>query len=283
MSLSGKTYFLTGPTSGIGRATAESLGARGANLVLAARSPEKAAALIAALKEKSPQAEFRFLQIDLSDLKSVRRAAEEYLASGRPLDVLINNAGLAGVQGLTRDGFELTVGTNHLGPFLLTEKLLPLLQKSAEGRVINVASRAHSRVRGLSFDKYRRPAASKLETLKRYGQSKLMNVIHARELGRQLAGTSVTTYAVHPGVVASEIWRALPAPLDALLKLFMITNEEGARTSLYCATEPSLRAQTGRYYDKCREVPANRVADDPELTRRLFAWSQESIRSALAS
>ncbi len=112
-----------------------------------------------------------------------------------------------------------------------------------------------------------------------YGTSKLMNVLHAKELARRLAGTRITTYALHPGVVASEIWRELPRLVQWVMKQFMISNEEGARTSLYCATAPELSTSSGRYYDKCREVQPSRLALDAALARELYDRTEAAIQS----
>src|SRR4051794_26411560 len=128
--LQGRTFLVTGANSGIGRALAEALAARGGRVVLAARSAERTVPLVDAIRQQHPGADARFLQLDLADLSSVRRAAESFLATGQPLDVLVNNAGVAGTRGLSSDGFDLTYATNHIGPFLLTNLLLPALRRS---------------------------------------------------------------------------------------------------------------------------------------------------------
>jgi NAD(P)-dependent dehydrogenase (short-subunit alcohol dehydrogenase family) len=110
-----------------------------------------------------------------------------------------------------------------------------------------------------------------------YAVSKLMNVLHAKELGRRLAGTRVTTYALHPGGVASNIWRSLPRPAQWLIKLFLVSNEEGARTPLYCAAAPELATATGRYYDKCREVPCSPLGNDDALAKELWVRTEAAI------
>jgi retinol dehydrogenase-12 len=277
--LAGRTFFITGATSGIGRSTAQALAARAANVIIGARSEERAGSFIDELRRLYPRAELPFVPIDLASLASVRRAAGMVLAFGRPLDVLINNAGRAGRDGTTSDGFDLTIGTNHLGPFLLTELLLPSLREATQGRIVNVASQAHFRVKRLDWGALARPpeihgfAAT-------YGTSKLMNVLHAKELARRLADTRITTYSLHPGVVASEIWREMPRLVQWVMKQFMISNDEGARTSLYCATAPELSTSSGRYYDKCREVRPSRLAMDESLARDLYVRSDAAIRSA---
>src|SRR2546430_8582800 len=204
-----RTFFVTGANSGIGRALVEALAARGGRVVLATRSEERTRPVLSAIQRRYPAARPHWVSLDVSDLGSVRRAAEAYLASGQPIDVLVNNAGIAGTRALSNDGFDLTYATNHIGPFLLTSLLLPRLRESPQGRVVNVASAAHMTVRQIDWSGLERRATPRRSGYRDYGVTKLMNVLHARELARRLAGTRVTTYALHPGVVASNIWRAL--------------------------------------------------------------------------
>jgi len=263
--LQGRTFFVTGANSGIGRATAEALAARGGRVVLAARSEERTRPVLDAIRGRHPAREPRFVKIDLSDLTSIRRAVEVFLASGHPIDVLVNNAGIAGTRALSRDGFDLTYATNHIGPFVLTNLLLSRLLESSQGRIVNVASVGHMTVKRMDWSGLERRTTPKRSGFPEYAVTKLLNVLHAKELARRLDGTRVTTCALHPGGVASNIWRAIPQPVQWFMKLFMLSNEEGARTPLYCATAPELATVTGRYYDKCREVPPNPLANDEAL------------------
>lgn len=278
--LQGRTFFVTGANSGIGRALAEALAARGGSVVLASRSAERTLPVVDAIRQQHPGADARFLQVDVSDLHSVRHAAQSFLASGQPLDVLVNNAGVGGTRGLSADGFDLTYATNHIGPFLLTNLLLPVLHQAPQGRVVNVSSIAHKSAKGIDWSVLERRTEPKRSAFGDYAVTKLMNILHAKELARRLAGTSVTTYAVHPGGVASNIWRSVPQPFQWLLKLFLISNEEGARTPLYCATAPELSAISGRYYDKCREVPPAPLANDAALARELWTRTEAAIAAA---
>jgi retinol dehydrogenase 12 len=210
-------------------------------------------------------------------LVSVRRCAREFLALDEPLHVLINNAGVAGRRGLTTDGFELAFGVNHVGHFALTAALLDRLAACAPARVVTVASDAHYRARGVDFEAVRRRTAS-FTGFPEYAVSKLANVLFSAELSRRVADRGITTYAVHPGVVASDIWRRVPWPARPLMKLRMLSPEDGARTSLFCATSDSVAAATGRFYDDCREREPAAVAT-PELARVLWertqAWVQD--------
>jgi len=280
--LEGRTFLVTGANAGIGCATAFELAARGASLVLASRSEEKTAPVLEEIRRRYPGAEVEFLAIDLADLASVKRAAKQVLASSRPLDVLINNAGLMGASGLSKDGFEITFATNHLGPFLLTKLLLPKLHEAPQGRVVNVASRAHFRARRVDWNSISRPV-KKIDSFAQYSVTKLMNILHARELARRLAGSRVTTYAVHPGVVASELWREVPRPLGFVMKFFLISNEEGAKTTIHCATAPELGSASGLYYDRCREARVSRLAREDALAKELFDRSEDLIHEVFAS
>lgn len=284
--LVGKVILITGANSGIGRATAVALGRRGAKLYLAGRSEARMQPVLDELRAEGHE-QVSFLPLDLGDLASVRACAERFLASGDPLHVLIANAGLAGQRGLTQDGFERTFGVNHLGHFLLVDLLLERLKESAPSRVVIVASRAHTRVKGIDFDALTQPTKTKTG-FPEYGVSKLCNVLHAKELARRLEGTGVTTYALHPGVIASDVWREVPWPIRPIMKLFMRTNEEGATASIRCAAAPELVNESGRYYDDDgREREPAKLAKDEalakELWRRSVEWTRDPRREGRAS
>jgi retinol dehydrogenase 12 len=270
--LAGRNIVITGANTGIGRATAEALAARGAHVALACRSRDKTDPVIAAIQAAGGSAEF--LSLDLADLSQVRAAAEALLARDFPIHVLLNNAGLAGTRGQTKDGFELAFGTNHLGHFLWTVLLAARVRESAPARIVNVASKAHYEAKGIDFEILRRPTQS-ITGLPEYSVSKLANVLFTRELSRRLGGSGVHSYALHPGVVASDAWRRIPWPFRSIMKLTMISNEDGAKTSIYCATSPEVADHDGRYYDECREKRPLPLAEDAELARRLWQKSVE--------
>lgn len=279
--LQGKTFFVTGANTGIGKATALALAKSGGEVIFACRSEEKTRPAMDEIAAAVPGAKLEFVALDLASLSQVDRCAKAFLDSGRKIDVLINNAGLAGQTGTTKDGLEVTTGTNHIGPFLLTERLLPRLKESKAARIVNVASAAHFNAKRLDMSMLHKPATSSTKILPYYAQSKLMNVIHAKELARRLVGTSVTTYSLHPGVVASDVWRSVPWPFRSIIKLFMLSNDEGALTQLKCATDEGLASQSGRYYDRQREKAPNPIAEDPALGQELFDKSQEIVEKAL--
>jgi NAD(P)-dependent dehydrogenase (short-subunit alcohol dehydrogenase family) len=275
--LTGKTILVTGSNTGIGRATAEALAARGARLVLGCRSEEKTRPVVEAIRAAGGDA--RFHALDLSDLAAVRRSAQAFLDSGERLDVLVNNAGLARAKGLTKDGFETTFGVNHLGPFLFTTLLLPRLREAAPARIVNVASAAHfSGKPPADWESLRRPTKS-FTGMPEYRWSKLANVLFTRELARGRAGAGVRSYALHPGVIASDIWRHVPWPLGPMMMLFMKTTEEGARSSIHCATSPEVAEHDGRYYHSdCTEKAPNPLAEDAALAKELWERSEAWTR-----
>jgi NAD(P)-dependent dehydrogenase (short-subunit alcohol dehydrogenase family) len=242
-------------------------------VVLACRSRERAqAALDEARRAGGAGEAARFLQLDLGSFESIRRAAAELLATGDPIHVLVNNAGLAGKRGLTADGYELAFGVNHLGHFLWTHLLLERVRACAPARVVTVASKAHFGARGIDFEAVRRRTAS-FTGYPEYEVSKLANVLFSTELGRRLADSGITTYALHPGVIASDIWRSVPWPLRPLALRFMKTCEEGAETPLWCATAPELARESGRYYDDRKPVTPSASARDDALARELWRHS----------
>lgn len=280
-SLGGRVHLVTGANTGIGRATALALARRGGRVVMACRSLEGARQAAAELRAETGNDAVETIELDLASFDSIRRAAAALLSRDLPLHVLVNNAGLA-ARGLTADGFELTFGTNHLGHFLLTTLLLERLRASAPARVVTVSSVAHFRAKGIDFAAVRRPTAS-LTALREYNVSKLANVLFSAELARRTAGTGVTTYALHPGVIASDIYRRIPWPLRSFLLAFMAPTAKGAEAILDCATNPARAGETGLYYEQCRPKPPSRLARDPDLARRLWtesaAWCGVTARS----
>ncbi len=271
-----RVAIVTGANTGIGKVTARVLAAAGHHVILACRSRERAQAAIDDIRAATGSEALEFLELDLASLASVRAAAEAFLARDLPLQLLINNAGLVpGKRAVTEDGFEMTFGVNHLGHFLFTTLLLDRLRASAPARVVTVASRAHRKCAGVDWDALTRPTSS-TSGFPEYTVSKLANVWFSAELARRMEGTGVTTYAVHPGVVATDIWRRIPAPFRWIAKLFMIDEEEGAKTTLHCALAPEAAAETGLYYAEGALLAASELGKDTagaeELWTRSEAW-----------
>ena len=274
----GRIALITGANTGIGLITARELCRVGARVFIACRSSASGEAAVSAIKAAVPNAQVELLSLDLGDLESVRRCASNFLAKGLPLHLLINNAGLAGGKGMTNSGFELAFGTNHIGHFLLVQLLLERLKASAPARVVTVASRAHYRAPAWDWTVLEKPTQS-LTGLAEYSVSKLANVLFSAELAKRLQGTGVTTYSVHPGVVASDVWRAVPWPIRPLIKRWMITVEEGALTTLHCANSPEVAHESGLYYDKCKPKLPSVLARDANLAEALWKRSEAWVQT----
>lgn len=276
-SLEGRVALVTGANTGIGKVTALELARRGARVIAGVRSVEKAEPLLEEARARLGRDAIEALPIDLGDFASIRAFAAGVLARGEPLHLLINNAGMAGARGMTKSGFEITFGINHVGTFLLTTLLLDRIVRSAgpgaQPRIVTVASRAHYQCKRFDLSHVREPTRS-ITCTPEYALSKLGNVLFSAELARRLQGTGVTTYSLHPGVVATDIWRKVPWPARPLIKLFMISPEQGARTTLHCATSAEAGAQTGLYYDRERPREPSALAQDAALAAELWAKTE---------
>ena len=269
-----RVALVTGANSGIGRVTAEALARQGFQVFLACRSEARTQPVLATLQAAAPIAAPQWLPLDLGCFTSVRVCAAQFLARGLPLHVLVLNAGQGGGRGQSASGFERAFGINHLGHFLLTQLLRERLCQSAPARVVTVASALHHRAHGLDFDAVCQPTRS-LTGLPEYAVSKLANVLFSAELARQLAGTGVDCHCVHPGMVDTAVWRRVPRALRPLLRWAwgLVPADQGARTSVMCATDPALAGQTGRYYAREREATPSALGQDVALARALWAHS----------
>ncbi len=253
--LSRRRFVVTGANSGLGWETARALASRGGEVVMACRNPAKATAAADGIRERVPGAKLTLLALDLGDLASVRAASAALLAEGRPIDGLINNAGVMAVpQGQTVDGFEIQFGTNHLGHFAWTAALLPLVQDAAAGRVVTVASSAHhfGWMRWGDLQRTRR-----YHPWLAYGQSKLSNLLFTYALDRRLraAGSAVRALAAHPGYADTNLQYVAPAQRGSSLELagMRLGNRwvaqsaaDGALPTLRAACDPD--APSGAYY-----------------------------------
>jgi NAD(P)-dependent dehydrogenase (short-subunit alcohol dehydrogenase family) len=269
--LAGQTALVTGANSGIGRATALGLARRGAHVLLACRSSERAAPVLTEIGAFGGSA--AVVPLDLADLDSVRTGAALVADRGQALHLLVNNAGVAGTKGQTAQGFELTFGITHLGHFLLTSLLLDQLRTGAPSRVITVSSAAQNGAKRLDFDTFQRPtrhAAGLVE----YQAAKLCNVLFAQELARRLDGQGVTAYSVHPGLVATDIWRSIPRLVRPLVTRWMKTPEDGAARVLHCAIAPLADLENGAYFEKDQPKAPNKIAT-PDLAAELWKHSED--------
>jgi NAD(P)-dependent dehydrogenase (short-subunit alcohol dehydrogenase family) len=262
---------ITGTTHGIGTVTSRQLARAGYTVVMLCRNVTAATSLAQALRLQAPEGQIEVVPCDLADLTSVRTAAAAVLERYPRIDRLINNAGIVSTRRrFSVDGHELTFATNHLGPFLLTRRLLPALGPAA--RIINVASRVHYRGR-MDLDRIDDRRA-RYSSVAAYSRSKLANVLDTFRLARELAGSGISVNCLHPGVVATHL---LPGWLNLIRPLFkrtILTADEGARTTLYLALDPAAGTLQGEYLDEHQKVqPAAAAARDLPLQERLFAYS----------
>lgn len=274
--MQGKVAIVTGSNTGIGKETARGLAQRGATVVLACRDVAKAGAARDDIARSTGRTDVEVEALDLGSTASIRAFAARFKEKHARLDVLVNNAGVwATSRGTTSDGFESTFGVNHLGTFLLTQELLPLLKSSAPSRVVVLSSALHYRGK-MAWDdlQYER---RKYSGTAAYNQSKLANVLFTIALARRLEGTKVTVNAVHPGVVATELARNFPSLLMKIASLFMLTPERGAACSLHVATAPELSGVTGQYFEKSRIKAAAKAALDEAAQERLWELSERLL------
>lgn len=269
----GKTVLISGGNSGIGAAAAQALAERGARLVLACRDLGKAERVRDGIATRSGNEDIHVLPLDLASFASIRELAASVQQRFERLDVLINNAGLFPAQKiLTEDGFEAQFGINHLGHFLLTHLLLDLLRASGPARVINVTSMMH-RFGSIDFASFRGETA--YSPWRAYFQSKLANLLFSNELARRLTGTGITSNALHPGGVKTDIMRDASPTNRLFSQLFFNSPERGARTSVYLASSPEVEGVTGGYFIACKARRPAPVARDEALARRLWEESAD--------
>ena len=278
MSSSTRTAVVTGANNGIGLETARGLAQRGFHVVLLCRSAGRAQAAKADIETSVAGASTEIVLADLSLQSDVRHAAKEIEQSLDHLDVLVNNAGIQ-LRKLARtpEGHDMLLATNHLGPFLLTNLLLPLLKASAPSRIVNVASDAH-RMGKLRLDVLDRPRGYGIIGMPGYGETKIMNILFTRELARRLEGTGVTVNSLHPGSVNTNLGEP-PKAIKRLLGPFFRTPEEGARTSLFLATDPSVEGVTGQYFANSKRADGklSKQARDDELAAELWRRSEALV------
>jgi retinol dehydrogenase-12 len=271
---------VTGSNTGIGRATATELARQGATVLLACRSEAKTLPVVEEMKRTTGNEHVEFLALDLGDFASIRAAAAVLLASDRPLNLLVNNAGVAGQPGMTKSGFEMTFGVNHVGHFLLTSLLLGRLAESGPSRIVNVSSGNHFNAKGIDFEAVRRPTRT-FVGLREYDVSKLANVLFTRSLVERVDPAQISVFSVNPGPVATDVWRRMPRPLYAVYRRVRRLKSplEGAQPSLKAATEPGIPSITGAYFDDdCQPKPFSSHATAElaeELWRRSELWVAE--------
>ncbi|WP_154856856.1 SDR family oxidoreductase [Cyclobacterium xiamenense] len=272
-----KICLVTGANTGIGLATAKALGEMGARVVVSCRSEEKARETLDAIRREFPHADLDYALADLSSQQEIRNMAARLKKKYTKLDVLINNAG-AWFSNFSRtpDGFERQWAINHLAPFLLTHCLLPLLLQSDDPRIITVSSDSHFHGK-LHFDDVN--LRQNYHGLRAYAQSKLANVLFTREFDRRKTHPKLSSYAVQPGLVKTDIglkhtlsWHGFAWKIRRLTGK---SPEKGAETSIYLAQSPEVKGISGAYWDNCRQKNPSKKALSPQDASRLWELSEE--------
>jgi NAD(P)-dependent dehydrogenase (short-subunit alcohol dehydrogenase family) len=276
LGVAGKRVVITGATSGIGLAAAEALAALGAKLTIVARNEAKASHAAARIQAAGMGATADVLLADLASQASVRRLGAEVLDRYPRVDILVNNAGAVySRRRLTEDGVELTWAVNHLAPFLLTSLLLDRLTHSAPARIVTTASDAHKGAH-IPFDDLNAERAYR--GFRRYGETKLANILFTAELARRLEGTGVTATCFHPGLVASGFNRnngPLMRAAMTLVGLFARSPAKGAETLVWLVDSPEVAGESGGYFVDQRPAVPSRAAQDMAAARRLWHLSED--------
>jgi NAD(P)-dependent dehydrogenase (short-subunit alcohol dehydrogenase family) len=278
-----KTVIVTGGNAGIGYETALGIAKLGATTYIISRDETKAKAAVEQLKAESHNLAIDYFIADFSSQKSVRQVAERIKQKLTVIDVLVNNAG--GVYpsfALSEDGLEMTIATNHFGPFLLTNLLLPLIEKSSEGRIVNVSSHSHYRGK-IDFESFTKEKG--YFVMKAYEQSKLANVLFTSVLAERLKSKNITVNSLHPGVVKTDIGKkGTPAYIRWFWSMFTflggISVEDGAKTSIYLASSNEVKNVTGKYFDLCKVKEESALAKDKNLAKQLWAETERLIQSS---
>jgi NAD(P)-dependent dehydrogenase (short-subunit alcohol dehydrogenase family) len=283
--MQGRVCLVTGASNGIGKAAAVGLARQGASLVLLCRDRDLGENAMAEISLRSGSDDIDLLVADLSSQRQIRNAAGEFLEQGRPLHVLLNNAGAINMErSLTEDGIETTFAVNHLGYFLLTALLLDRLKESGPARIVNVASEAHKIAYGdgrIAFDDLN--GEREYTGWRAYGQSKLANILFTRELARRLDGSGVTANSMHPGIVASRFGRnnrkGLRPWLQALYRPFARSNEKGAETAIWLAAAPEIDGVTGKYFRDMKVLAPRPAGENDEDAARLWEVSEKLTKA----
>ena len=275
--LQGKVCLVTGATSGIGKVTATALASQGAEVIIAGRNQQKAEDTLHQIKSETGNVTLQYLLADFSDLEQVRDLAAAFKERFSRLDILVNNAGaFFNTRRETPYGVEKTFLVNHLAPFLLTTLLLDTLQASAPARIVNVSSDGQ-KLATMELDDldFKRGFSG----MKAYGRSKLANIMFTYEIARRLAGGNVTVNALHPGHVATDIWRTnfsiFGPALKWVMSLFSLSPQEGADNSIYLASSPEVEGVTGKYFVKREPAQSSPTSYDEGLAQRLWETSEK--------
>lgn len=262
----------------MGKETAVDLASRGGKIYIACRDEKRGKSALEEIKQRSGSENVHFLQLDLASLDSVREFSKKFHSLESKLDILMNNAGVFGMpRTLTKDGFEMHIGVNHLAHFLLTNLLLDFLKVSAPSRVVTVSSKLHNNGKILKDDLMMEKSYGSWAG---YANSKVANILHAAALTKRIKGTNVTINSCHPGVVRTEIGRHTSIAhnfLSILLYPIYKNVNEGAQTQIMLALDPELEKVSGKYFDNCKEATPSKEARDEETAEWLWNKSMKLV------
>lgn len=279
VKLTGKTALVTGANTGIGKCIALDLARRGARVILACRDRTRGQAAVDQIRDQTGNSQVHLRILDLSSMESVRTFAYNFITEEKHLHLLVNNAAASGLPPkITEDGFDLTLATNHLGPFLLTTLLLDLLKRSAPSRIVTLASSNHHKGT-VDFGHFHGNIDNhKLDTV--YNHSKLHNILCTNELASRLQGTGVTVNSVHPGYVMTDVLRHYPLRIRLIFNiigtLFFKSPEEGAVSPLYLCVSEEVEGITGKYFHSdCSLTLASPTARDSALQKKDYEFCEQ--------
>ncbi len=275
--MDGKICMVTGATSGIGYYTAREIARMGAQLIIVGRDQTRCITTVRTIQRETGNPGVEYLVADLSSQAQIRSAAKKFDEKHDHLDILVNNAGLASLlRKVSVDGIELTFAVNHLAHFLLTNLLIGALKNSLSARVVNVTSGAHYSEQ-LDFDNLQ--LKKSFFIYRAYGRSKLANVLFTYELARRMAGTHVTSNALSPGIVATDIWKKvnwlLTPFITPVIQHLGQPPLDGAQTSIYLATSPEVEGVTGKYFTHKKPVQSSAYSYSLEAAKRLWEVSEQ--------
>ncbi|KAJ3267039.1 hypothetical protein HDU77_006979 [Chytriomyces hyalinus] len=296
-SLEGKTAIITGANSGLGLSSVKLMAAKGCRIILACRSKGKAEEAIALVKKSVPDADLAFMHLDLSDWDTVKKFAAEFIKTGRPLHILMNNAGIMAPYDfqLSKNGVEMQMAGNHLGHFYLTSLLLPVLEKTANAnkndsvRIVNLSSIGHTLTywSGIDFEHINNP--KRYVSYMAYGQSKLANILFTNHLQKVLDAkklNNVYVNSVHPGAVSTNLLKEsaylswIISLVEPITNLLMLTPDTGALTQVYCAVSPKIvdgQCKAKYFVPTATLGETSAFGKDPVLAEKLWDWSVDVL------
>jgi NAD(P)-dependent dehydrogenase (short-subunit alcohol dehydrogenase family) len=281
--MSKRRVLITGANSGIGKAISIEMALKGYEVIMLCRNEKRGIEAFNEVVERSHSKQVTLEICDLSSFESILTSASKLKATYEHIDVIVNNAGLIVTKRqVTQEGFEMQLGVNHFGHFLLVRELLPLIKESTEGRIVVVSSGAH-KIGKIHFDDLQ--LEKSYTAFKAYSQSKLANLLYAKALAKQLKEFNISVNALHPGAVGTNMGvdreTGFGKGLMKILSHFFITPEEGARTAVYLAISPEVNGLSGGYYYKQKLAPVSKAGENSELIQRFYELSEKLVKEKI--